>query len=476
MSTAELRMEKDFLGIQEVPTDAYYGIQTLRAIDNFPITGYRIHDDLIRTMALVKKAAALANMEIGNLEQRIGQAIVAAADEVIRGKWHDQFIVDPIQGGAGTSINMNTNEVIANRAIELLGGRMGDYSQLSPNSHVNMAQSTNDSFPTAVHIATLSLISTLLMTMEGLYTAFDKKAVEFDHVIKLGRTHLQDAVPIRLGQEFEAYKRVLKRDMIRIQKTMDHLYEVNMGATAVGTGLNADVHYIHRVVKILADMSEFPLVSADHLVDATQNTDAYTEVSSALKICMINMSKIANDLRLLASGPRAGLNEIKLPARQPGSSIMPGKINPVICEVVNQVAFQVIGNDHTISLASEAGQLELNVMEPVLVFNLLQSLTIMNQVFKVFTTHCIEGIEANIEVCQKYVDESVGIMTALNPHLGYETSAKIAHEAILTHRSIRELCLEYQLMTQDELDLILNPHEMTNPGIAGSKLLAMNNI
>ena len=476
MSTAELRMEKDFLGIQEVPTDAYYGIQTLRAIDNFPITGYRIHDDLIRTMALVKKAAALANMEIGNLEQRIGQAIVAAADEVIRGKWHDQFIVDPIQGGAGTSINMNTNEVIANRAIELLGGRMGDYSQLSPNSHVNMAQSTNDSFPTAVHIATLSLISRLLMTMEGLYTAFDKKAVEFDHVIKLGRTHLQDAVPIRLGQEFEAYKRVLKRDMIRIQKTMDHLYEVNMGATAVGTGLNADVHYIHRVVKILADLSEFPLVSADHLVDATQNTDAYTEVSSALKICMINMSKIANDLRLLASGPRAGLNEIKLPARQPGSSIMPGKINPVICEVVNQVAFQVIGNDHTISLASEAGQLELNVMEPVLVFNLLQSLTIMNQVFKVFTTHCIEGIEANIEVCQKYVDESVGIMTALNPHLGYETSAKIAHEAILTHRSIRELCLEYQLMTQDELDVILNPYEMTNPGIAGSKLLAMNNI
>ena len=476
MSTAELRMEKDFLGIQEVPAGAYYGVQTLRAIDNFPITGYRIHDDLIRAMALVKKSAALANMEIGNLEQRIGQAIVAAADEVIRGKWHDQFIVDPIQGGAGTSINMNTNEVIANRAIELLGGRMGDYSQLSPNSHVNMAQSTNDSFPTAVHIATLSLISTLLMTMEGLYTAFDKKAVEFDHVIKLGRTHLQDAVPIRLGQEFEAYKRVLKRDMIRIQKTMDHLYEVNMGATAVGTGLNADVHYIHRVVKILADLSEFPLVSADHLVDATQNTDAYTEVSSALKICMINMSKIANDLRLMASGPRAGLNEIRLPARQPGSSIMPGKINPVICEVVNQVAFQVIGNDHTISLASEAGQLELNVMEPVLVFNLLQSLTIMNQVFKVFTTHCIEGIEANIEVCQKYVDESVGIMTALNPHLGYETSAKIAHEAILTHRSIRELCLEYQLMTQDELDVILNPYEMTNPGIAGSKLLAMNNI
>jgi aspartate ammonia-lyase len=471
MSNAELRIEKDFLGIKEVPAGAYYGVQTLRAVENFPITGYRIHDELIRSMALVKKAAALANMEVGRLDKRLGNAIVNAADEVVRGQWNQEFIVDPIQGGAGTSINMNTNEVIANRAIELLGGDKGDYSLVSPNSHVNMAQSTNDSFPTAVHIAVLSLIHKLVMTMEELQSAFDQKAEEFDGIIKMGRTHLQDAVPIRLGQEFEAYKRVLQRDMTRIQRTQAHLYEINMGATAVGTGLNADVNYIRRVVELLADISGFPFVGADNLVDATQNTDVYTEVSSTLKVCMINMSKIANDLRLLASGPRTGLSEIRLPERQPGSSIMPGKVNPVMCEVVNQVAFQVIGNDHTISLASEAGQLELNVMEPVLVFNLLQSLTIMNQVFKVFTKYCVEGIEANADVCKAYVDGSVGIITALSPYLGYEMSAKIAHEAIQNNRSVRELCLEYQVLSQEKLDIILNPYEMTHPGIAGSALL-----
>jgi aspartate ammonia-lyase len=471
MATDTQRIEKDFLGSKEVPVNAYYGVQTLRAGENFPITGYRIHEELITAMATVKKAAALANMEVKQLNQRLGEAIVTAANEIIEGKLHDQFIVDPVQGGAGTSINMNANEVIANRAIELLGGNKGDYSVLSPNSHVNMAQSTNDAFPTAIHIATLSLIEKLLLTMEDLYVSFCKKAEEFDGIIKMGRTHLQDAVPIRLGQEFEAYSRVLKRDIIRIKRTREHLYEVNMGATAVGTGLNADPVYIKRVVEMIAELTGFQLVNAENLVDATQNTDAYTEVSAALKICMINMSKISNDLRLLASGPRAGLGEITLPARQPGSSIMPGKVNPVMCEVVNQVAFQVIGNDQTICLASGAGQLELNVMEPVLVFSLLQSLSMMNQVFKVFRTHCLEGIEANVERCREYVEKSVGVITALNPHLGYEIAARIAREAILTGKSVRELCLSYQVLTETELDIILNPHEMTHPGIAGEALL-----
>lgn len=471
MTTAQLRVEKDFLGSKEVPIDAYYGIQTLRAVENFPITGYRIHEELIRAMATVKKAAAVANMEIRQLNPRIGNAVVQAAQEIIDGKWHDQFIVDPIQGGAGTSINMNANEVIANRAIELLGGTKGDYFAVSPNTHVNMAQSTNDAFPTAIHIAALSQIEKLLVTMEQLLEAFRNKAVQFDSIIKMGRTHLQDGVPIRLGQEFEAYSRVLARDMKRIKQTRDHLYEVNMGATAVGTGLNADPRYIKRVVEVLAELSGLPLINAEHLVDATQNTDAYTEVSSALKVCMINMSKIANDLRLLASGPRAGLGELQLPARQPGSSIMPGKVNPVMAEVVNQVAFQVIGNDHTICLASEAGQLELNVMEPVLVFNLLQSLSMMNQVFQAFRVYCLEGIEANVERCKQYVEQSVGVITALNPHLGYEVVARIAREAILTGKPVRELCLIYNVLTEEELQIILDPYEMTNPGIAGAELL-----
>ncbi|WP_044640269.1 aspartate ammonia-lyase [Risungbinella massiliensis] len=463
--TYPVRVEKDFLGTKEVPADALYGIQTLRAVENFPITGYQIHPELRRAIIMVKKAAALANMEVKQLNPILGEAIVQAADEMIEGKYLDQFIVDPIQGGAGTSINMNANEILANRALEIVGKEKGDYFHLSPNSHVNMAQSTNDAFPTAIHIATLIMIEKLLQTMQSLSNAFQKKADEFDQVIKMGRTHLQDGVPIRLGQEFQAYQKVLARDIKRISATREHLYEVNMGATAVGTGLNADPRYIELVVQHLAEITELPLVGAENLVDATQNTDAYTEVSSALKICMINMSKIANDLRLMASGPRTGLNEIQLPARQPGSSIMPGKVNPVMCEVVNQVAFQVIGNDHTISLASEAGQLELNVMEPVLVFNLLQSLEIMNNVFQVFQKYCLEGMEANIAICREYVEKSVGIITALNPHLGYETSARIAREAIETGKSVRELCLMYDVLSAEELDQILYPVKMTTPGI-----------
>ena len=466
-----VRIEKDFLGEKEVPVNAYYGIQTLRAVENFPITGYTIHEELIKALAVVKKAAALANMETKRLYEGVGKAIIGAAQEIIDGKWHEHFIVDPIQGGAGTSMNMNANEVIANRALELIGKERGDYFHISPNSHVNMAQSTNDAFPTAIHIATLNMLEKLLDTMESMHGVFEQKAKEFDRVIKMGRTHLQDAVPIRLGQEFEAYSRVIARDIKRIKQSRQHLYEVNMGATAVGTGLNADPRYIERVVEHLADISGLSLVGAEHLVDATQNTDVYTEVSAALKVCMMNMSKIANDLRLMASGPRAGLGEITLPSRQPGSSIMPGKVNPVMAEVINQVAFQVIGNDHTICLASEAGQLELNVMEPVLVFNLLQSISIMNNAFRAFTDYCLKGIEANEERMKEYVEKSAGIITAVNPHIGYEVAARIAREAILTGQPIRELCLKYDVLSKEELDLILDPYEMTHPGIAGAVLL-----
>ncbi|EAZ86893.1 aspartate ammonia-lyase [Lysinibacillus sp. FSL R7-0073] len=465
------RIEKDFLGERVLPAEAYYGIQTLRATENFPITGYTIHSSLIKAMGIVKKAAALSNMEVHLLSKEIGEAIVEAAQEVIDGKWDAEFLVDPIQGGAGTSINMNANEVIANRALEILGKEKGDYHTVSPNSHVNMSQSTNDAFPTAIHIAVLNLIDELLETMDYMQSVFHQKAEQFAHVIKMGRTHLQDAVPIRLGQEFEAYCRVINRDIVRIRQTRPNLYDVNMGATAVGTGLNAFPDYIKSVDEHLAEISGLPLKGATHLVDATQNTDAYTEVSGALKICMINMSKIANDLRLMASGPRAGLGEILLPARQPGSSIMPGKVNPVMPEVLNQVAFQVIGNDHTISLASEAGQLELNVMEPVLVFNLIQSISIMNNVFRAFTENCLKDIEANEERMKEYVEKSVGVLTAVNPHIGYEVAARLAREAILTGRSIRELCIEAGVLTKEQLDLILDPYEMTHPGIAGSSIM-----
>ncbi|MGQ9009532.1 aspartate ammonia-lyase [Bacillus stercoris] len=467
----EYRVEKDFLGEKQIEADVYYGIQTLRASENFPITGYKIHEEMINALAIVKKAAALANMDVKRLYEGIGQAIVQAADEILEGKWHDQFIVDPIQGGAGTSMNMNANEVIGNRALEIMGHKKGDYIHLSPNTHVNMSQSTNDVFPTAIHISTLKLLEKLLNTMEDMHSVFKQKAQEFDSVIKMGRTHLQDAVPIRLGQEFEAYSRVLERDIKRIKQSRQHLYEVNMGATAVGTGLNADPEYIKQVVKHLADISGLPLVGADHLVDATQNTDAYTEVSASLKVCMMNMSKIANDLRLMASGPRAGLAEISLPARQPGSSIMPGKVNPVMAELINQIAFQVIGNDNTICLASEAGQLELNVMEPVLVFNLLQSISIMNNGFRSFTDNCLKGIEANEKRLKQYVEKSAGVITAVNPHLGYEAAARIAREAIMTGQSVRDLCLQHDVLTEEELDIILNPYEMTKPGIAGKELL-----
>ena len=468
---SEYRIEKDFIGEKYVPVDAYYGIQTLRAVENFPITGYQVDTQLIKALAIVKKSAAQANEAVGQLDQTIARAIIQASDEMIEGQFHDQFIVDPIQGGAGTSMNMNANEIIANRAFELIGQEKGNYSVISPNTHVNMAQSTNDAFPTAIHLAVLAKVQELLAVMDDLHGTFNKKAAEFQPYLKMGRTHLQDAVPIRLGQEFEAYARVFSRDIERISGSRQHLYEVNMGATAVGSGLNADPLYIEKVVEFLATNSGVELTSAEHLVDATQNTDSYVQVSAALRGSMVNMSKIANDLRLMASGPRTGLAEITLPARQPGSSIMPGKVNPVMAEVMNQVAFQVMGNDHTICMASEAGQFELNVMEPVLVFNLLQSIDIMTNVFTAFNNYCLDGIQANVEHMEAYVNNSIGIITAINPHVGYEAASRIAGLAMETGRPIRELCIEDGLLTEAELDIILHPFEMTNPGISGKELL-----
>ena len=465
------RRERDLLGDREVPQDVYYGIQTARALDNFPITGYKPHRELIMALAHVKKAAAQANVNVKRLNPKIGNAIAAACDEILAGKLMDQFVVDVIQGGAGTSYNMNANEVVANRAIELLGGKKGDYVLVSPNTHVNMAQSTNDAFPTAIKIAALKLSDTLVQSLVGLGQALEEKEQEFDGIIKMGRTHLQDAVPIRLGQEFGAWACAIGRDIKRIQAAASGLQTISMGATAVGTGLNADVEYIDEVTEILAANTKLPLVRTANMVDATQNTDVYVALSATLRICAVNLSKMANDLRLLASGPRCGLNEINLPAMQPGSSIMPGKVNPVMAEVVNQVAFQVIGNDLTVTMASEAGQMELNVMEPVLTFNLLQSLDILSNVVKVFTSRCVKGITANVQRCRQMVEQSVGIISAINPHVGYETATVIAKEAITTGRPIREIVLEKGILTEDELDIILNPQEMTKPGIPGASLL-----
>lgn len=465
------RIEADFMGEKKISTDAYYGIQTVRANENFPITGYNINEHLIEGFAIVKKSAAQANAAVGQLDSKIAQAIIQASEEIIAGNLHDQFTVDPIQGGAGTSSNMNANEVIANRALEILGHEKGAYSFVSPNSHVNMAQSTNDVFPTANRIALLKKVNILRDEMVKLVKAYEEKAEEFSDVLKMGRTHMQDAVPITLGQEFEAYAAVLVRDIERLDDASKYLYDINLGGTAVGTGLNANPDYITKVAEYLRENSGFDFQTAGNLIDATQHTDAYTSLSAALKICMLNISKIANDFRLMASGPKVGLNEIKLPERQAGSSIMPGKVNPVMAEVVSQVAFQVIGNDSTISAASEAGQFELNVMEPVLVYNLLDSVKVMTNVLRVFREYCVSGIEANIEQLEHNIKTSIGIITAINPHIGYESATEIAREAFKTGKPVREICLAKGVLSEEDLDKILNPKEMTKPGISAAELL-----
>ncbi len=468
----EYRIEEDLLGTKEIPNDVYYGVQTLRAMENFKLTGYKMDKDFIKALGIVKKAAAKANMEIGLLDEKRAKAIMDAAQEVIDGKLNEEFVLDPIQGGAGTSNNMNANEVITNRAIELYGeGKKGDSSIISSLTHVNMSQSTNDAVPTAIKIALLIKSQALLEATDKLEKSFRTKAKEFDHVLKMGRTHLQDAVPIRLGQEFLAHANAAKRSRERIAQSIEGLKTINMGATAVGTCLNAEPEYIKLVETRLREMSGFDLLIAEDLVDATQNADAYVEASSAIKAWAVVLSKICNDLRLMASGPRAGLYEIRLPEVQPGSSIMPGKVNPVILEATNQVVFQIIGNDVTINLAAEAGQLELNVMEPVLAFNLMQSFDLMANVQNMLREKCIDGIIANEQRCREFVERSIGIITALNPHIGYEKTCLVAREAFIGNKSVREVVLEHKILEEDKLNKILDPYEMTKAGIAGKELL-----
>jgi len=465
------REEADSIGKKMVPATAYYGIQSLRAAENFKITNLKIHPRLVRALALVKKAAAISNRDIGLLVERKARAIIQACDEVAGGSLQEQFIVDAVQGGAGTSINMNMNEVLANRAIEILGGSKGDYQLVHPNNHVNMSQSTNDVLPTAIRIATIRMLEEVVDEVGRLEEALRDKSREFDDVIKMGRTQLQDAVPIRLGQEFSAYASAVSRDRERIAASIDDLAVINLGATAVGTGLNADLEYVNSVTEVLKEITGLSLQQSENMVDATQNVDALVGVSSVLKTAAVNLSKIASDLRLMSSGPRAGFNEIDLPAVQPGSSIMPGKVNPVIPEVVNQVAFQIIGNDQVISMAAEAGQLELNVMQPVLVYNLFQSIEMLENALETFIDNCIVGIKANRERCRELVDRSVGIITAINPHVGYETAARIVKRALEEERSVKDIILEEGILSAEELKKILNPFEMTEPGIAGKDLL-----
>ena len=463
----EFRVEKDSIGTKDVPENVYYGVQSLRAAENFHITGLNMHPEIINSLAYIKKAAAITNCEAGLLDKKRTQAIVQACDEILEGKFREDFIVDPIQGGAGTSLNMNANEVIANRAIEILGGKKGDYSVVNPNDHVNCGQSTNDVIPTAGKMTSLRLLKKLKKQLLRLHSALEQKADEFDGVIKMGRTQLQDAVPIRLGQEFKAYSVAILRDLNRMDKAMDEMRTLNMGGTAVGTGLNADESYLRRIVPNLSEISGMDLVQAYDLIDATQNLDSFVAVSGAVKACAVILSKIANDLRLMSSGPRAGFGEINLPAKQNGSSIMPGKVNPVIPEVVNQVAFNAIGNDMTITMAAEAGQLELNAFEPIIFYCLFQSIDTIAYAVNTFVDNCVIGITANETRCRYFVENSVGIITAICPYVGYQKAAEIAKEAIKTGESVRKLIIEKGLLTKEQMDEIMDPVQMTEPGISG---------
>ena len=471
MKKTDDRVEKDSIGVKDIPEEVYYGVQTLRAAENFHITGLNMHPEIINSLAYIKKASAITNCEVGILEKKKAQAIVQACDEIIEGKFHDDFIVDPIQGGAGTSLNMNANEVIANRAIEILGGKKGDYTIVNPNDDVNCGQSTNDVIPTAGKMTSLHLLQNLKKQLLRLYDALNEKAKEFDHVIKMGRTQMQDAVPIRLGQEFKAYSVAIMRDIHRMDKAMDEMRTLNMGGTAIGTGINADENYLRRIVPNLSEISGMEFIQAFDLIDATQNLDSFVAVSGAVKACAVTLSKMSNDLRLMSSGPRAGFGEINLPAKQNGSSIMPGKVNPVIPEVVNQVAFNIIGNDMTITMAAEAGQLELNAFEPIIFYCMFQSIDTLGYAVETLVDNCIVGITANEERCRQLVENSVGIITAICPHVGYEKTADIAKKAINSNESVRSLILKENIMDEEELSRILDPIHMTEPGISGKDVL-----
>jgi aspartate ammonia-lyase len=456
------RLEHDLLGEREVPDEHYYGIQTLRAVENFKMTGVPIsrYPRLIHSLAYIKKAAALTNLELGFLPGEIAQAIVRACDDILRGELLEEFVVDVIQGGAGTSTNMNANEVIANRALEHLGYPRGRYDILHPLNHINLSQSTNDVYPTAIRLALSTKMDGLLAEMEALQMALHEKGVEFSDVIKMGRTQLQDAVPMTLGQEFEAWSVTVNEDISRVREAQALIREINLGATAIGTGLNAPPRYAEMVTQKLKDLSGVPVIKSQNLVEATQDAGAYVQLSGVLKRVAVKLSKISNDLRLLSSGPRAGLGEINLPPMAPGSSIMPGKVNPIIPEVVNQVAFEVIGNDLTVTMAAEAGQLELNAMEPVIAYNLFTSLDLLGRACRTLVTRCIRGITANRERCRQMVENSIGLVTALNPILGYEKATEIAEEALRSGRSVVEVVLEKNYLNHEQLEQILSPQKM----------------
>ena len=460
-----VRLEHDLLGEREVPADAYYGIQTLRAVENYAITGIPLSHfpNFIKALAMVKKAAAKANQKLGDLESSIGDAICKACDEIIAGNLHGQFVVDMIQGGAGTSTNMNANEVIANRALEIHGYSRGQYEIIHPNNHVNQSQSTNDAYPTTIRLAILLSYKELADAMVDFAYELKQKSVEFGDVIKMGRTQLQDAVPMTLGQEFDAFRVTVKEDIQRLNAVAQLFREVNLGATAIGTGITTKPEYSSLVIEELSRIAGIELVQAENLIEATSDMGAFVMFSSVLKRIAVKLSKLCNDLRLLSSGPRAGLNEINLPAMAPGSSIMPGKVNPVIPEMFNQVAFQVIGNDLTVTVAAEAGQLQLNVMEPVIAFNCFQSHSMLTQAIKTLTHRCIKGISANRQQCRDFVERSIGIVTALNPYIGYENSTRIAKRALETNHSVMELVLEEGLLSPGELEEILSPQKMIRP-------------
>jgi aspartate ammonia-lyase len=459
------RLEHDLIGEKEVFEDCYYGVQTLRALENFDITGIPIsqNPEMIRALAFVKKAAALANMELGTLPANIARAIVGACDEILCGELHDQFVVDVFQGGAGTSTNMNANEVIANRALEIMGYQKGEYQHCHPNNHVNCSQSTNDAYPTAFRMALHTELQRLMVQMERLQKLFAAKGVEFAEVLKMGRTQLQDAVPMTLGQEFAAYATTIGEDIERVFEAHKLVREINLGATAIGTGLNAPPDYTRIVTEHLRNLSGIPVVTSANLIEATWDMGAYMQISGVLKRFAVKLSKICNDLRLLSSGPRAGFGEINLPKMQPGSSIMPGKVNPVIPEVVNQIAYQVVGADLTITMAAENGQLELNVMEPVIAYNLFQSIHILGRACAVLGDKCVLGITANEERCRQLVENSIGIITALNPLIGYENSSAVAKEALEGGRSVYALILEKNLLSKEKLDEVLSPGNMMHP-------------
>jgi len=459
------RIEHDLLGERAVPADALYGIQTLRGVENFPITGVRLSHfpTLVRYLAMVKQAAARANGTLGLLPADIAGAIERACQEVVGGHWHGHFVVDMIQGGAGTSTNMNANEVIANRALELLGHRRGEYRYCHPNNHVNLSQSTNDVYPTAVRLAIFHSLTALTGALTGLRSSLVSKSVELHDVIKLGRTQLQDAVPMTVGQEFSAYAVTTAEDIARLNEAGRLFLEVNLGGTAIGTGINADPRYATLAIEELRRLTGFDVVLAENLVEATPDMGAFITFSGTLKRVAVKLSKMCNDLRLLSSGPRGGIAELSLPPMQPGSSIMPGKVNPVIPEVVNQVAFQVIGNDLTVTMAAEAGQLQLNVMEPVIAFNIFQSLEILANAVTVLDDRCIKGVTANRERCRALVEGSIGIVTALVPVLGYERATEVAKEALSTGRSVRDVVLDHGHITAARLDELLSVDAMTQP-------------